>query len=89
MIEAFFFRSLKVLFEVSSSQSQKSRASSSIESELRSSILLKRIRRNDVDDQVIDLYVVHMFDMYQINHIKDHELYNTILHDFFDLISNH
>jgi hypothetical protein len=27
--------------------------------------------------------------MYQNNRIKDHELYETIFHDFFDLISNH
>jgi hypothetical protein len=62
MIKAFFFRSLKISFRISSSQSQsqESRASSSIESETSSLILLKRIRRNDVNDQVINLYVAQM-----------------------------
>jgi hypothetical protein len=91
MIEASFSRSSKVSFRVSSSQrqSQESRASSSIESETSSSILLKRIRRNDVNNEVINLYIAQMFDMYQNNRIKNHELYDTILHDFFDLILNH
>jgi hypothetical protein len=59
MIEASFFRSSKMSFRVSSSQqhSQESRASSSIESKTSFSILLKRIRRNDVDVKIINLYV--------------------------------
>jgi hypothetical protein len=78
MIEAFFFRSSRISSRVSSSQrqlreSQEFRASSSIESETSSSILLKRIRRDDVDDEVINLYIVQMFDMYQNNRIKNHE----------------
>jgi hypothetical protein len=91
MIEASFFRSSRASFRVSSSQrqSQELRASSSIESETSSSILLKRIRRNDVDDEVINLYIAQIFDMYQNNRIKDHELYDAMLHDLFDLISNH
>ncbi len=93
MIETFFFRSSKASSRVSSSQSQsqsqQSRVSSSVESETSSSTLLKRIRRDDVDEQVINLYVVQMFDMYQFNRIRNHELYDAIMHDFFDLISNH
>ncbi len=123
MIEASFFRSLKISFSVSSlkwpsnifvtkmiilrnyrfinsnarrlrysssqRQSQESRASSSVEPKTSSSILLKKIRRDDVNNEVINLCVVQMFNMYQNSRIKNHELYDAIFHDFFDLISNH
>jgi hypothetical protein len=51
--------------------------------------LITVIRRNQVDSKQVNVYVNHIFATYHVNKIRDHDLYEAILHDLFELKQEH
>ncbi len=47
------------------------------------------IRRNQVDLKQVNVYVNQIFATYHVNKIKNHDLYEAILHDLFELKQKH
>jgi hypothetical protein len=47
------------------------------------------IRRDQIDSKQVNIYVRQIFSIYHVNKIKNHDLYEAILHDIFELKQEH
>ncbi len=51
--------------------------------------LITVIRRDQVDSKQVNVYVNQIFATYHVNKIKNHDLYEAILHNLFKLKQKH
>ncbi len=47
------------------------------------------IRRDQVDSKQVNVFVNQIFATYHVNKIKNHDLYEAIFHDLFELKQKH
>jgi hypothetical protein len=47
------------------------------------------IRRDQIDSKQVNVYVRQIFSTYHVNKIRNHDLYEAILHDLFELKQEH
>ncbi len=66
-------------------QSQSASTSQDDQNNISMKKLITVIRRDQVDSKQVNVYVSQIFQMYHVNKIKNHDLYDTILHDLFEL----
>ncbi len=70
-------------------QSQSASTSQDDQNNISMKKLIIVIRRNQVDSKQVNVYVSQIFATYHVNKIKNHDLYETILHDLFELKQKH
>jgi hypothetical protein len=68
---------------------EQARISSFSRNDINMKKLIIIIRRNRVDSNQINLFVRQIFEMYHENKIRNHNLYQAILHDLFELKQKH
>ncbi len=71
------------------SQSQSTSTFQDDQNNINMKKLITVIRRDQVDSKQVNVYVSQIFQMYHVNKIRDHDLYEAILHDLFELKQKH
>ncbi len=70
-------------------QSQSTSTSQDNQNNINIKKLITVIRRNQVDSKQVNVYVNQIFQMYHVNKIRNHDLYETILHDLYEPKQKH
>ncbi len=71
------------------SQFQSASTSQDDQNNINMKKLITVIRRDQVDSKQVNVYVSQIFATYHVNKIKNHDLYEAILHDLFELKQKH
>ncbi len=79
------------MIESSKQATTQSQSTSTFQND-QNNISMKRliivIRKDQVDSKQVNVYVSQVFATYQVNKIRNHDLYKAILHDLFELNKN-